>query len=467
MVLGLFAILLMLASCGEPSPVDHATRDSGEHHMTDFKVSNASALSSALSKAKGGDRILLAGGEYGDVAIKGLNFASNVTIMSANAAAPAKFSLLTVNDSSHIVFRGLDVGRPLKSGEPEWTKYATLTNASYVTFDAVSFHGSLDGNSANDGYGLGVTGGHHITLQNNQFQQLARGAVFSKVTDVVVRGNNFHDLRSDGVDFATVKRVTIDSNTFRDFYPVGADHPDAIQFWTSGTTTASSDIVISNNQIFQGKGGGIQGIFLRDEVGTLPYQNVKITNNIAYVKDFHNGIAVLGGKNVEVSGNSVLSPTGDKFIYTIRLENITGGTLRGNLADILINVSNKDLIQTGNKFLSADKGFASKISGINAAATATVNSLIVAGFGYQLPAPGKTIGSASTGLETAQGTSFSVEAFAPSGLAESSSASAVVQASSAFVGTAIVTPKPASFGTPLLSALSSGMISAPIRDFAA
>ncbi len=355
-----------------------------------------------------------------------------------------------MTDSSHIKFHGLEIGRPLLTGEPEHTRYAYVKNGSYITFSSVFFRGSMDGNSANDGYGLWVANGKFVTVQNSRFEQLARGVVFADSTDLNLRGNSFQNLRSDGADFASVQRVTIDSNTFRNFNPVGLDHPDAIQFWTSGTTKASSDIVISNNQIFQGTGGGIQGIFLRDEVGTLPYQNVKILNNLAYVKDFYNGIAVLGGNNVEISGNSVLSPTGDDKKFNIRVEKVVGGVVRNNVADVLINVNNTALTLASNKFLNTDASIAPKISGINAGATATAASLVLAGTGYVIKTAGSTlIGEGSIAPKTSASFSAttSSDSLAPSNLADTSSA---------FAGTA----------APAAPAAQTLVVAAPVFAFA-
>jgi hypothetical protein len=437
MISRLFPIFLVTAACGAASRGADPVGETGEIRMADIRVSNAAGLTTALTKAKAGDRILLAAGNYGDVNIRGLKFASDITIMSASATNVAKIDTLKITDSSRIKFQSVEIGRALKSNEYEFSSYASVQNASYITFNSVFFHGSMDSDSSNDGRGLTVTNGKFVAVQNSRFEQVSRGIVFSNSTDLNVRSNSFQNLRSDGVDFANVQRVVVDSNSFRNFTAIGDDHPDAIQFWTTGTTTPSTDIVISNNQIFQGTGKGIQGIFLRDEVGTLPYQNVRIVNNLAYVHDFYNGIAVLGGRNVEISGNTVLSPTGDDKKFNIRVEKVVGGTVRNNVADVLINTNNTALTLSSNRWLTTDTSLASKISGINKLASATVSNLVVAGTGYVATAAGSTLvnGTSTTGGGVQKSTSVSLEGLAPSGLADSStgfaSASAPMVSSSA------------------------------------
>jgi hypothetical protein len=193
-------------------------------------------------------------------------------------------------------------------------------------------------------------------------------------------------MRTDGMNFANVQRIVIDGNKFSDFFVGEGDHPDAIQFWTAGTKQASSNIIIRNNQIFQGRGAGTQGIFLTDQVGTLPYQNVRIENNLLYVYDGYNGIMVGHGRGVEIIGNSVLSETRDNQKYWIRLDRVEGVTLRNNVADSFVNQNNKSLTMDNNIFLDARTSAAGRIRDLQALAGATVAGLVIPGVGYQPPA---------------------------------------------------------------------------------
>jgi Right handed beta helix region len=468
MNLCLFPIALVLASCSGCSSADSVARYSGGKQMADFKVSTATALTKALAQAKSGDRILLASGNYGAVSIKNLSFVADVTIMSANAAKPAVIDSLTVRGSSHILFQGLEIGHALTANEPAFTTFGDVSGSKNIGFDSVYFHGSLDSNATNDGNGLKVTGSSSISIKNSRFEQVGRGVLFSSTTDISLTGSTFIGIRSDGADFGDVQRVLIDRNVFRDFDLVSGDHPDAIQFWTKGTTRASTDIVISNNQILQGNGSGMQGIFLTDQVGTLPFANVSIVNNLGYVSEMYNGIMVSNGKNVTVAGNTILSPGNDSKKFWIRLENITGGVLKDNVTDIFVGTGNTGIVTSGNKFAIADKTFATKIKGLNSGAAATVASLIVSGVGYSSVRAGATItgapgtNAAATATATAAidpvqtSTAFSVATFLPAGLADTSTTSV---ASVAPVAPAVAVNAPA---PSLFSASDFLAASAPI-----
>ncbi len=362
--------------------------------MATHNVSSASQLAAALASAQGGDRIVLAGGNYGTLKLNDRNFTSKVEIESADPANPAHFEYITVSSSRNLAFKGLDIGFALAPGQPNFATMASVTNSSFITFESIAFHGSLDNNSANDGNGLNVLRSDHVAVLNSTFEQLGRALMIGDTSHVEVLDNDFHDLRSDGADFADVQHVVIARNNFRDFYPDSDDHPDAIQFWTSGTTQASTDILIEDNVILQGDGGGLQGIFLRDQIGTLPYERVTILNNLVYINQGSgNGITVGGGKDIIVQSNSVVSQKSAAGEIWIRLERVTGGLIEGNVADSLINSTNTGVIATRNILLDKSPERASEIRELNLGAGARPAGLQIDGIGYQSdggPEPLKT-----------------------------------------------------------------------------
>jgi hypothetical protein len=58
--------------------------------MSIINVSSAAGLMSALTNARGGETIVLASGNYGDLNLSSRTFASAVTIKSADPGDPAK-----------------------------------------------------------------------------------------------------------------------------------------------------------------------------------------------------------------------------------------------------------------------------------------------------------------------------------------------------------------------------------------
>src|SRR3546814_9183840 len=97
--------------------------------------------------------------------------------------------------------------------------------------------------------------------------------------------------------------VKVIGNSLKDFSPAAGDHADAIQFWTTGSTVASKNIEISNNQITGKSGGQIQGIFITDQSGgKLPYSNMVVKNNTLIGTHWH-GITLMYDSGTSVTGN--------------------------------------------------------------------------------------------------------------------------------------------------------------------
>jgi len=363
--------------------------------MTVFTVTSQTQLDSALAILKSGDTVQLGAGAYSFV-LSSKPFTSNVTITSLDPANPARLSWLKLTDTSNITFKNLEVGRALGSTETVDASLSKINGGSNITFDAVHFHGSMDGNPSNDGTGITFGGVNGIKVINSEFEQLGRGAVFGSSTNITVANNSFHDIRSDGMDFAAVTNVLIDGNHFTNFSRISTDHPDAIQFWTTNTSTPSTDITIRNNVILEGDGSGMQGIFMRDELGTLPYERVTIENNLIYETNMSNGITVMGGKDITIRGNTVLSPSEDTVPVWIRVESVTNATVTRNLTDKFYTATNSNVSITDN-LLTANSGLSSSLLSFANLASMTTSQLYVSGYGYTAPtSSGSTTGGTTT-----------------------------------------------------------------------
>lgn len=351
--------------------------------MTTYNVSTTTQLASALTKAVGGDTIALAAGKY-SVNISNRRPGSAITITSQSITSPAQITWLKVENSSNFRFKSVDIGRALTSSESiSSATMAKISLSANITFDAVRVRGSLDGNPKNDGVGLAIANSTGIKVINSNFQQLFRGLVLSGVEDAQVLNNKFHDIRSDGIDGISIRRVRIDGNTFTNFYKSSGDHADAIQFWTTGTTKATTDVVIANNVVMQGKGGSIQGIFMRDELGTLPFQRITIENNLIYEAGMPNGIAVIGAKDIIIRRNTAISRNDDTPRIWIRTETVTGATIEKNVAD-QYSLGGTSLTKIDNLSL-ANNPLASTLTSLNLGSAATISGLILSGYGYQIP----------------------------------------------------------------------------------
>ena len=309
--------------------------------MSTFQVNSVSGLNSALGSASSGDTIYLASGNYSGVWLQNLNFAGGVTITSQDPNHQAVLNGLKLTNDSGMHFSNLEV-----STVGSTDAYAArITSVQNVSFDHMNVHGTMDGNPQNDVQGFFIRESSNVSVTNSEFQQLYTGIDHLNSDHITFSNNNIHDVRMDGIRGGGSSYVTVTNNTFSNFHPVAGDHADAIQFWTAGTTAVAHDITISGNVATRGTGDPTDGIFMKDEVGTLPYQNVKIENNVM-TGEHYNSITVQGGANVDIGGNTVTSYA-DQNAY-IRVEATSGAVVHDNTAMFYMYDTNTTFLEYGN-----------------------------------------------------------------------------------------------------------------------
>lgn len=310
-------------------------------------VSTTALLNAALKVAQGGDTILLEPGVYTGVVASGLNYAQGVTVTSATPDTLATLTRLNVTASSNLTFQGLEFRVDAAAGDNPFL----IAKSHDVTLTGLSVHGSLDGDPQNDRAAMLVRDSSHVTVADSTFQQLWIGLGQLNDDHLTIQGNTFKEIQMDGIRGGGSSFVTVTGNSFSSFHPKPADHPDAIQFWTSGTTASAHDIAITDNVFLRGTGTGVlpQGVFLNDEVGTLPYQHVTITGNLVAGAGY-NGIAVFHGQDVTVSDNIVVGFLDYKS--WIRLVNVDNGTLSNNQTTLISLTGDTNLVQTNNTIVA-------------------------------------------------------------------------------------------------------------------
>ena len=198
---------------------------------------------------------------------------------------------------------------------------------SNSVFDGDLAHGgaSID-NGYGMGYGLHVSFATDITVTNNEFFNWLRAGVFTKVDNINLIDNDVHSIRSDGFNFAEVNNVLIDGNYIHDFIAnmESGDHADMIQFWTTSTTSPSTNIVIRDNILNSGGGDWTQSIFMRNEMvdtgeagKEMFYRNILIEDNVIYNAHAH-GITVGETDHLTIRNNTILhnaASGGNALVY--------------------------------------------------------------------------------------------------------------------------------------------------------
>jgi uncharacterized coiled-coil protein SlyX len=276
----------------------------------------AGLSATVLRTIKPGDRVLFAPADAPYVGLTQKNApwkdaANPVVFRSLDPARPACLAPFILGDVEGTVLEDICLDATPISGN-YWAFQFNGVKALRLSRVTVSSRADL----ATAAYGVSVRGGADVTVEGSTFKNLGRGMAIGGVNKVRVLGNTVSDMRSDGFDFAAVTDVKILDNRLRNFFPVSTDHPDAIQFFTSGTTTPSTDIEIARNLIEIGEGKGTQGIFLRDQVGTLPYERVTIRDNLILGTGW-SAIRTQGVKALTLTGNELVTYVGGLNTYIL------------------------------------------------------------------------------------------------------------------------------------------------------
>ncbi len=313
-------------------------------------VKSSAELATALKVAKAGDVIQLTSGTYTMTAAN-LQFGAGVTVTSADLSKPAVITNINITGSGGITVRDLEL-------RVEVNRAFQVRDSKNINFERLDVHGSLDGNPQNDQAAFSIQNSQNVSVVDSEFQQLNFAVGHLNVDGLTVSGNNFHDIRLDGVRGGGSSNVAIIENRFTDFFPAAGDHSDAIQFWTTNTTANTHDILIADNLFLRGAGSRIQGIFFGDEVAGRLYEGVTIEGNLISGAAYH-GITLESARDVVVKDNIVQGYTDLKS--WLRLDNITNATVTDNKASVLtITANNTNLTQSGNSIvaLASDKGAA-------------------------------------------------------------------------------------------------------------
>ncbi|MGC6401640.1 right-handed parallel beta-helix repeat-containing protein [Sphingomonas sp. FW199] len=291
-----------------------------------FVVSNSAELAQALSQAAGGGVIALKPGTYSPFSLRNFETTGEVVFTSYDPDNPAVLTGVNVRGTSNITFTKL----VLKQSDAATSSAFNIQDSHSIKVDQVVVSGA-DGPSGYQDSPMSIRNSQNVSITNSEFKHAAYALSHIDSNNVLISGNYFHDIRTDGVRGGGTSNIEISNNFFTNFNPPEGAHPDAIQFWTTNTTTSASNIKISGNVFERGDGGIVQGIFMRDEVGGLPYKNVLISDNVIS-GGMYNGISVSNAENLLVTNNIVAAYPDQKSWIRVQAH----AELEGNQSKIYI-----------------------------------------------------------------------------------------------------------------------------------
>ncbi|MDZ3833690.1 MAG: right-handed parallel beta-helix repeat-containing protein [Sphingopyxis sp.] len=303
-------------------------------------VNTSEALLAALKTAKEGDIIKLAPGTYDHLVIRSLDF-PNVTITSADSNNRAVFSDLMIKYASGLNFSGIDMVASASSANNVFQVFGSKN----ISFDHITVSGPDNLGSGNEKSAFMIRSSSDVTVSNSEFHHLWHGINMLDNSDVTIVGNNFHDIRTDGVRGGGNSDLIISNNIFTDFRPNTGDHPDAIQLWSTNAAEPGRNITISDNLVVRGDGSPVQGIFIRDTFGQMPFENVAITGNLV-MGGMYQGIALKGVDGAVIIGNQVVAY--DDQLSWILADSASNVNLADNIASKFL-INGVSLAPNGNK----------------------------------------------------------------------------------------------------------------------
>lgn len=304
-------------------------------------VATPSALPAAIKRAKPGDVIQLASGNYGAVVLDD----AQVTITSADPNRRALISRITLNNVRNTTLSELEFSHVPAPGEGNGQAAIRINNGSNIKLDNLYVHGVIDGQVAGDANGISAINVDGLTVTNSRFLEVNAGISVVGSRRVWIDHNDIGFIGSDAIEIPGANTVTISWNKIHDFRTNPGIHPDGIQCWTTRQPSGCKNVRIFRNEITGSPGHEPQGIFFGDEDRVGGYENIEITGN-RFVCTMWHAINLYGGpRNVVIRFNRVIA--GPNFIPWIRVD--APAKLEGNSAPAYFIVNMKmPILPPGN-----------------------------------------------------------------------------------------------------------------------
>lgn len=270
---------------------------------------------------RGGDRVVLAEGTHGRIYIPGIRFDQPVEIV---AEVPGKTHVegVQVANSRNLIFRGLNVW-PRSPPDKARFLISTKADAEDISFIGLDIRGREDapvsymGWSKEDWIRTWRSDGVRLDGPRNHILDSRITGVASGIV-LIGRGSSAIGNHVEGFSADAIRGLGDDSvyarNRVENCFAVDKNHDDAFQSWAPFDQPSAirkiSGVRIEANAFLEWTGPAdhplrciLQGIGLFDGA----YENFVIRNNIVSVRAYH-GIAVYGGRNVQIVNNTVVQP---------------------------------------------------------------------------------------------------------------------------------------------------------------
>lgn len=277
----------------------------GAAEAADLAAADARTLEAALARAEAGDRILLAPGDYGDLAIGPRRGKGSLTILAADPAAPPVFRSIFVRDAEDLTLAGLTVIYGA-AADPLAERAVEVRRSSSIRLSGLRVASAANDRAGDDASGVILRDSRDVRIERSHIHDVFRGVVIYDSDAVTVSGATFSRIGSDGVAARGVADLTIENNSFSDFTPADPVkwHPDAVQLWSRGAVRANQRIIIRGNVVRRGEGGATQGIFVKSP--EIASRDILIEGN-RIEQSMGQGIFVQNAAGVTIRNNTLVA----------------------------------------------------------------------------------------------------------------------------------------------------------------
>ncbi len=303
-------------------------------------VSTPAALTAAIMAATGPTDILLAGGNYGDVSIKGINKPFDIVVRSADLNNRAVFDGLQLYYTSRFRFEALDFSHVLKPAEGQTTAGVTTELTDRIAFTSCNFYGTRDDNTHNDGIMLFLRKSKKNMVFNSDFRQSRMSMAAQEMTNLFVLRNNFTETR-EGMNLDGVTYGYIERNFFTKVIPnlAAYDHADAIQVYVGSSGLGTNGLSILANAMILNDAQA-QGIFIqRSNPNSIRNHSALTIRENIYYGSMRQGIWVEDSNSLTVERNTLVGATGFSYEPAIYIRNVAVSTVKWNIAPFFLYVA--------------------------------------------------------------------------------------------------------------------------------
>jgi hypothetical protein len=239
-------------------------------------ITTCAALVSALKAAAAGAVLALPAGPCALPTLVNINPPGVVTITSQDAANLAVFKGdFRIANSSNLTFSQVVVDF---TGTSDAYYAGRMSGVSNVTFDQVRF--TAPTSQVAWPAGLYVSDSDRLAITHSRFDHIANASLLLlRATNTLVDHTDFDHWSKSAIQAGELQNFALTNSTIHDAFPIVGTHPDALQIQTAGTKAQSSGITIAGNKMWTGDGWAFQGLFIQDELDTLPILNLSVTGN--------------------------------------------------------------------------------------------------------------------------------------------------------------------------------------------